>query len=46
MRALPEILSGTLQIRFQVYVYSALIVSRFLPSISIVGGAAFAAPSF
>ncbi len=46
MRALPEILSGTLQVRFQVYAYSALIVSRFLPSISIVGGAAFAAPTF
>jgi hypothetical protein len=30
----------------QNYDYSALIVSRFLPSTSIVGGAAFAAPTF
>jgi hypothetical protein len=46
MRALPEILSGTLQIRFQVYAYSAFIPTRFPPSISIVVGAGLAAPGF
>lgn len=46
MRALPEVLSGTLQIRFQVYAYSALTFGRVPNSIAIVGGAGFAAPTF
>ena len=46
MRALPEILSGTLQIRFQVYAYSALTFGRAPNSVAVVGGAGFAAPAF
>lgn len=47
LRALPEILSGTLQIRYQAYCYSAFLPSRFLPSISILtGNTGLAAPSF
>ncbi len=46
MRALPEVLSGTLQIRFQVYAYSALQVARFPQSLSLVTGAGLAAPTY
>ena len=47
MRALPEILSGTLQIRFQVYAYSAFMATRFPNSIAVIGGnTGFAAPGF
>lgn len=47
MRALPEILSGTLQIRFQLYAYSAFIPNRFPPSLSLLtGNTGLAAPSF
>ena len=47
MRALPEILSGTLQVRFQLYCYSALLPNRFPPSISIItGNTGLAAPTF
>ena len=47
LRALPEILSGTLQVRYQAYCYSAFIPSRFLPSISILtGNTGLAAPAF
>ena len=46
LRALPEILSGTLQIRFQVYAYSALTFGRIPNSVAVVGGTGFAAPSF
>jgi len=46
MRALPEILSGTLQIRFQLYCYSAFLPNRFAASISQIAGAGYAAPSF
>jgi hypothetical protein len=46
MRALPEILSGTLQIRFQVYAYSAFMATRAPSSIAVAGGTGFAAPSF
>jgi len=46
-RALPEILSGTLQIRYQVYQYSAFMPNRFAPSISILtGNTGLAAPAF
>ena len=47
MRALPEILSGTLQIRFQVYAYSAFLPNRFPPSLSLLtGNTGLAAPGF
>ena len=47
LRALPEILSGTLQVRLQAYCYSAFICSRFLPSISILtGNTGLAAPGW
>ena len=46
-RALPEILSGTLQIRYQMYAYSAFMPNRFAPSISILtGNTGLAAPTF
>jgi HK97 family phage major capsid protein len=43
-RSLPEILSGTLQLRFQVYEYVAFAV-RFAPSVTQITGAGMAAPS-
>ena len=46
MRALPEILSGTLQIRYQVYSYSAFLPSRFVAATSVIFGAGVAAPTF
>jgi len=47
MRALPEILSGTLQIRFQLYAYSAFLPKRFQASTSLVTGTTgLAAPTF
>lgn len=47
MRALPEILSGTLQIRFQVYAYSAFMPHRFPPSTSLITGTTgLATPTF
>lgn len=47
LRALPEILSGTLQIRYQVYAYSAFLPNRFPPSISLITGTTgLAAPTF
>ena len=47
MRALPEILSGTLQIRFQLYAYSAFLPNRFAAGISILtGNTGLAAPGF
>ena len=39
-RVLPEVLSGTLQIRFQVYAYVSLLV-RYGPSLQICGGKAW-----
>lgn len=47
MRALPEILSGTLQIRFQLYCYSAFMPNRFPPSLSLLtGNTGLAVPGF
>jgi HK97 family phage major capsid protein len=47
LRALPEILSGTLQMRFQLYCYSAFFPNRFPPSTSIITGTSgLAAPGF
>ena len=45
-RVLPEILSGTLQLRFQMYCYSAFMPNRFAPSNSILTGTGLAAPGF
>ena len=46
-RALPEILSGTLQIRYQVYQYSAFMPNRFPPSVSVITGTTgLAVPGF
>lgn len=41
MRALPEILSGTLQIRYQLYAYSAFMPNRFPQSVSIISGTGY-----
>ncbi len=41
-RVLPEVLSGTLQIRFQVYAYVALLV-RYGPSLAVACGKPFSA---
>lgn len=46
MRALPEILSGTLQIRFQVYAYSAFTAERLPAGISVIAGTGYIAPGF
>ena len=47
LRALPEILSGTLQIRFQLYCYSAFLPSRFPTSAALLtGDTGCAAPGF
>jgi len=43
-RVLPEILSGTLQVRFQVYNYVAFL-ARYGQSIALAQGAGFAAPA-
>jgi hypothetical protein len=45
-RALPEILSGTLQVRYQMYCYSAFMPGRFPPSMSLATGSGLAAVSF
>lgn len=45
-RALPEVLSGTLQVRFQVYAYSAFIPHRLPKNITIVSGTGLVAPTF
>ena len=47
LRALPEILSGTLGVRYQAYQYSAFIPNRFPQAISILTGTTgLAAPTF
>ena len=46
MRALPEILSGTLQIRYQMYCYSAFMPNRFPVSLSLLTGAGLVSPTF
>jgi hypothetical protein len=47
MRALPEILSGTMQVRYQIYAYSAVQVGRVLPSMSILtGNTGLASPTY
>ena len=44
LRALPEILSGTLQLRYQAYVYLAFCI-RFDPSIAVISGTGLDAPA-
>lgn len=44
-RALPEVLSGTLTVRLQVYAYSALILGRFPAGISKITGTGLIAPA-
>jgi len=44
-RALPEVLSGTLTVRLQVYAYSAFIPGRFPAGISKITGTGLAAPA-
>ena len=44
-RALPEVLSGTLTVRLQVYAYSSLILGRFPAGVSKITGTGLAAPS-
>lgn len=43
-RVLPEVLSGTLQVRFQVFAYFALLV-RYGQSIAVIQGTGMAAPT-
>ena len=38
LRALPEVLSGTLQVRFQAFCYSAFAPHRYPPSVSLITG--------
>lgn len=45
-RALPEVLSGTLQVRLQVFAYSAFIPHRLPAAISQISGTGLAAPTF
>lgn len=44
VRALQEVLSGTLQVRLQVFAYSAFVSGRYPSSISIISGTGLAAP--
>lgn len=44
-RALPEVLSGTLTVRLQVYAYSALILGRFPAGVSKITGTGLIAPA-
>lgn len=45
-RVLPEVLSGTMQVRVQVYGYLAFTAERHPKSITILSGSGFATPSF
>jgi HK97 family phage major capsid protein len=45
-RALEEVLSGTLQVRFQVYAYVAFTAGRFPAGTGIVQGTGLATPTF
>ncbi len=44
-RTLTEVLSGTMQVRIQVYAYVALMAGRYPKAIATMGGTGFAAPS-
>jgi HK97 family phage major capsid protein len=45
LRVFEEVLSNTLQVRFQVYGYYAIIAGRYPKAISVVSGTGLAAPS-
>ena len=45
-RVLPEVLSGTMQVRVQVYGYLAFTAERQPKSISLIQGSGFATPTF
>lgn len=46
VRALPEVLSGTLQVRLQVFAYSAFVSGRYPSGITVLSGTGFASPTF
>ena len=46
LRIFEEVLSNTLQVRFQLYGYYALILGRLPKAISIIGGTGCTAPTF
>lgn len=45
-RVLSEVLSGTLQVRLQVYGYIAFTAERFPQSVSIISGTGLKPPTF
>lgn len=45
-RALPEVGSGTLTVRFQVYAYSAFIGGRYEKAIAVISGTGLVTPTF
>jgi hypothetical protein len=46
VRALPEVLSGSLQVRLQVFSYSAFASGRYPTGITILSGTGLASPTF
>ncbi len=46
LRVFEDVLSGTLQVRFQVYGYMALIAGRLPKAISLITGSGLVSPSF
>ena len=46
LRALPEVVSGNLAVRYQAYAYSAFMPNRIGAAIAIAGGVGFALPTF
>ena len=46
LRALPEVVSGNLAVRYQAYAYSAFMPNRIGAAIAISGGVGFALPTF
>jgi hypothetical protein len=45
IRVLQEVLSGTLQVRFQIYNYAAFIGNRRPKAVSVISGTGLIAPS-
>jgi hypothetical protein len=46
VRALQEVLAGTLQVRLQVFAYSAFVSGRWPSGITVISGTGLATPSF
>ena len=46
LRALPEVVSGNLAVRYQAYAYSAFMPNRIGAAIAIAGGVGFQVPTF